>query len=157
MTRLKRFSVDHLYLVVVAGAVFVVVYALWNALQTEPPIHYTQATYEPNKAVYAPGETLIYTPSLQVAQEGWTDFLRTFWDATRDSSAKLCDGSDAPQDAFSRNLPRGILGNARGGRAVSVVVPKMPPGDYILQSSAVKHSGGGQGYYEVKFSITQAC
>jgi hypothetical protein len=149
---------ETLYILVVAGAVLVTVIFVFRLfLPPEPPIHYTHGEYAPDKSVYAPGETLIYTPTLVVKLEGRTDFLRTYWDVTRSAPARLCDGREAPQEQFSRNLPRGIVGNARGGNQVRKFVPKMPPGDYVLLSSAVKAGGGGEGYYEVAFSISEPC
>lgn len=148
---------DILLNTVVFGAVLVVALGLANAIPgEEPPIHYTDQEYAADKAVYMPGETLIYTPTLVIKREGRTFFLRTFWDDTRDGAARLCDGSDAPQDEFSRNLPRGIIGNARGGRQVTIVVPKLPPGSYRLLSSALK-VGGGESHYEVPFRVERAC
>lgn len=121
-----------------------------------PPIHYTQEDYYPDRAVYAPGDTLMYTPTLTINVGGRVDFLRTYWDDTRSQSARLCDGAFAPQDAFSRNLPRGIIGNARGGMAVPYTVPKLPPGHYRILNSATKPSGG-ESDYEVPFEIIETC
>lgn len=161
MNALQRYSI-----VIMAGfasLVFIVFFAVLLYQRfinppppPEPPIHYTEAEYPPSKAIYAPGETLTYTPTLVLKVKGHTDFWRSYYDDTRDKTAVLCDGSPSPQDSFWRNLPAGSIGNARGGRTVSYVVPKMPPGKYRLQSSATKPSGG-EGYYEVPFEITEPC
>jgi hypothetical protein len=158
---MKRLSIDFLYILVAAGAILVTSYGLFAALREpppppQPPIRYTQLDYYPDRAVYAPGETLVYTPTLIVNLAGRTNFLRTYWDDTRNQSARLCDGTSVPQDEFSRNLPRGIIGNARGGTSVSYTVPKMPPGHYRILNSATKPSQG-ESDYEVPFEIRQAC
>jgi hypothetical protein len=121
-----------------------------------PPLHYRSIEYAPARSVYAPGETMVYTPELEVRNAGRVDVLRSFWDVTRDQAATLCSGGSAPIIEVKRNLPAGTVGNVRGGKAVRVSVPMMPPGDYLLISSATGPSGG-QSVYQVAFSIDAAC
>jgi hypothetical protein len=156
MTRLYRLSIDHLYIIIASAAVFVACYGLWSALNTSAPLHYTQVEYTPERSIYAPGETMVYTPALEVKRAGRVDVLRSFWSRSADESATLCNGESAPTITVTRNLPTGTVGNVRGGRAVRVEIPDLPPGDYLLLSSA---SGpvGGQSVYEVRFSVRQAC
>ncbi len=137
--------------------VAVVVFALFRLAQpVQPPLHYLQAEYQPARSVYAPLETLSYTPTLEVKTAGRVTVLRSFWNRTKDSAASLCDGSSAPTVEVVRNLPAGTVGNVRGGRAVLVAVPKLPPGDYWLISSAVGPSGG-QSVTEIPFRVEKSC
>ncbi len=122
----------------------------------EPPLHYTQAEYKPERTIYAPGEPLVYSPTLIVARAGRIDVLRSFWSRTKDANATLCSGQSAPVIQISRNFPPSTVGNVRGGSRVQLLVPLLPPGDYWLISSA-SGPNGGQSVYSVPFKVTQAC
>lgn len=149
---------DYIAIGVAVAAVLIVTIFLYLLVRPpEPPIHYTQSEYYPDKDVYAPGETMVYSPSLVIRQEGIIEFVRTFWDVTHDRSALLCDSTDAPQDRFLRDFPPGTIGNARGGRVVMVLIPKLPPGDYIYRSTAVRWVTPGQSNYSVQFRIETPC
>ena len=122
----------------------------------EPPLHYTQAEYKAEKAVYAPGESMVYSPTLIVARAGRIDVLRSFWSRTKDANATLCSGVSAPTISVSRNFPASVVGNVRGGARVQLLIPPLPPGDYWLLSTATG-ANGGQGVYQVPFRVERAC
>lgn len=126
------------------------------AAPPEPPIHYTQAAYLPERALYAPGESLVYTPTLIIKTPGRVTVLRSYWNLGTDRNATLCSGQSAPVIEISRNLPAGSIGNVRDGNAVRLPVPDLPNGDYLLLSSAVG-AGGGQSVYEVRFRVVGSC
>jgi hypothetical protein len=145
------------FAIVAVVMIAVTIFALLRLAQPpEPPLHYTAAEYPAARPVYAPMETMIYTPTLIVKQEGRIDVLRSFWSRTLDSAALLCDGSPAPTIEARRNLPAGTVGDIRGGRAVLVPIPNLPPGDYWLISSATG-PGGGQSVYQTPFRVVRAC
>lgn len=140
-----------------AGILFVFGYMLFQIAQPiAPPLHYTQLAYTPARAVYAPLESMVYTPTLEIKQAGRVDVLRSFWSVTTDSAASLCDGSSAPTTEIKRNLPPGAVGDIRGARAVRITIPNLPPGDYLLLSSATG-PGGGQSVYQVSFTVIKKC
>lgn len=122
----------------------------------EPPIHYTQGEYLPERSVYAPGESFVYSPTLVIKTAGRIDVFRSFWDRTHDRNATLCSGGSAPTISIARNFPISTVGNVRGGSRVQLIVPPLPPGDYYLISSA-SGPNGGQSVYVVPFSIRREC
>jgi hypothetical protein len=145
------------FALVAAVMISVTVFALFRlARPADPPIHYLAAEYTPDRTTYAPHETMVYTPSLKITKEGRVDVLRSFWNRTENTAATLCDGSSAPIITTTRNLPAGMVGNVRGGRAVRIPIPNLPPGDYWLISSA-SGPGGGQSVYQVPFSVVRHC
>lgn len=152
--------------VVMLGLLGLVVYqSIVPPSPPTPPLRYVVSetdtsiaeTFASDRSIYAPGETLIYTPTLIRQKHGRVDVSRAFYDVTRDQSALLCDGSPAPQIEFWRPLPRGVSHNVRGGRQVLIAIPKMPPGDYLVQSSVIDPANGGEAYVEVPFSIREPC
>lgn len=126
------------------------------ARPADPPIHYTQAEYTPQHAAYAPGESLVYTPTLVIKVAGRVNVLRSYWNVTTDRNAVLCSGQPAPVIEISRNLPIGSIENVRDGNAVRLPVPDLPNGEYLLLSSAVG-ADGGQSVYQVRFKVVRSC
>lgn len=146
------------------GALFVIGYMFYRIGEEiaqpepppEPPIHYTQDEYLPARAIYAPGQTMIYSPTLIIRTPGRVDVFRSFWNRDKDANAALCSGQPAPTISVSRNFPATTLGNVRGGSRVQVLIPPLPPGRYWLLSSAVGPDGG-QSMYQVPFVIAKQC
>ncbi len=137
--------------------VAVVAFALFRlARPPEPPIHYTQEEYTPNKAVYEPGQSMVYSPTLVIRVPGRVNVLRSFWDRTNDRNAVLCSGQSAPVLQVSRNFPPTTIGNVRSSGRVQLLIPDLPPGEYWLLSSA-SGPDGGQSQYAVPFSIRKEC
>lgn len=137
--------------------VCVALYAVYSYIRPpEPPLHYSAAEYQAERPTYAPGENLVYTPTLTVRRTGLVTVIRTFWSVSQDTAATLCDGSSAPIIEVKRILPAGLVGDVRGGRQVRIPVPNLPPGDYLLLSSA-SGPNAGQSVYQVRFSVTQSC
>lgn len=157
MARTKPYAPYAPFLAIAVVGVAVLVYALILVTSPpEPPIHYTQAEYAPARAVYAPGESMVYSPTLIIKAAGRVDVFRSFWDRDRDQNAALCSGGAAPTIAISRNFPMSVIGNVRGGSRVQLLIPNLPPGRYWLLSSA-SGPGGGQSVYRVPFDVTQKC
>jgi hypothetical protein len=126
-----------------------------------PPLAYTQNEYQPERSIYAPGETLVYTASLTVKQDGWPNVVRGFRVNPGETRARLCDGT------FAKNIvvepeyqpapfPPAAVGNEVEGR-IEVPIPDLRPGDYWLTSSVFKASGGGEAVTTVRFSVARAC
>lgn len=154
MDKLKHYGLFALPLLCIIP---IVVYGFFIlARGPEPPLEYTQHEYQAERTELAPGDTLIYTPTLYIRAAGRIDILRTFWSVDRSADAVLCSGEPAPIVQITRNRPRGILNNFRGGSAVKLPIPNLPPGDYLLLSSA-SGPGRGQSDYQVKFSIRRKC
>ena len=120
-----------------------------------PPLRYDAPEYVPESGNVAPFGSLVYTPTLQVAQTGRVSILRSYWNIDTNNSAQLCDGSDAPIIQSTRNLPQTLAGQARAN-PIRVPLPNLPPGHYWLITSATTPTGG-QATYTVSFTITQAC
>lgn len=120
------------------------------------PIEYSQAEYQPERGELAPGEFLVYTPTLKINQAGRVDIFRSFWNRDTDSNAALCSGGPAPVYEIHRNFPVGVVGNVRGGRQARIAIPDLPPGRYWLITSAAGPNGG-QSVTEVGFVIIQPC
>lgn len=121
----------------------------------EPPLHYTQAEYTPERPVLAPGGTLVYTPTLTVNRSGRIEIVRSFWDVGRNQAATLCDGSAAPSVSIARALPLSLHGALRQ-QPVRIELPNLRPGVYLLVSSATKPDGGEAGS-QVRFRVTKRC
>lgn len=107
-----------------------------------PPLTYTRDTYQPERVVYAPGETLVYTASLTVDRAGALELTRGWRTRPAEGRARLCNGENAPviHDGPPPFSP-GAVGTEVEGR-IRVVVPDLPPGDYWLISSVIKKDGG---------------
>ncbi len=125
-----------------------------------PPFTYTQAEYQAERPVYAPGETLSYTASLTIDRAGAIEIIRGFRARPSSGRARLCNGQNAT--TFGKNpgdepppFPPEAIGTEVEGR-VNISIPELPPGDYWLISSASKKDGG-ESLTKVAFSITQKC
>lgn len=163
MTRFQRFTIDHVYLIVALGALVAAMVGLWFALRpaspAEPPIHWTAAEYTPERHVYAPGDTIVYTPTLRMLYGGEVAGLRSFWDVAHVRPARTCDNAPTPTYEINNNFPAGEYGNlVTGAPSVALPIPALPPGDYTIETNV--HGFGvatGQTGYVVRFSVTQAC
>ena len=153
MKRLRRLSIDHLYIIVALGGAFVAAYGLFGVLNNPPALEYTQRYYQAARAVYAPGERIVYTPTLRYRDWGPVDVRRTFNVRPSGVHARLCDGSDAPVRDIPRNLVFESVGVYREPNT-SELVPKLPPGDYWLTNSA---KGERKSQYQVPFSVVEPC
>jgi hypothetical protein len=139
------------------GIMFVLVVLLVRiARPAAQPLEYTQTEYDPERPIYAPGETLVYTASLTIKRAGAIDLVRGWRIRPSDGRARLCNGDNAPVilDTPAPFSP-GAVGNEVEGR-VSVVVPDLPPGDYWLVSSVVKKDGG-ESLTRVGLSVVRPC
>lgn len=152
MTQIKRITIDHLYLVVALGAALVCVLGLYLALYQPPPLQYSQRYYDPARPVYAPGETLSFTPTLQYRDWGAYTVRRTFNSRVTGTTAKLCDGTNAPPHDIPFTLAFEVVGVYREPNT-GEKVPNLPPGDYWLIGSVV----GRRAQYQVAFKIVQPC
>lgn len=121
----------------------------------EPPLAYMQAEYEPERRVLAPGQTLIYTPTLTVNHAGRVELIRSFWDVGRNQSAMLCDDTLAPSVEIVRALPPLLHGVLRQ-QPVRLPIPNLKPGTYLLVTSATNPEGG-EAVTQVPFRVTQRC
>lgn len=137
-------------------AIFSALILIYQRVNPAAPLEYTQHEYAAARTELAPGETLVYSPTLTIRAAGRIDILRSFWNADKGSDAVLCSGQPAPIIQISRNRPRGVLNNFRGGAVVSIPVPNLPPGHYLLLSSA-SGPGRGQSDYQVAFRVTKPC
>lgn len=150
----------HLTLVLAVSALLLAILAalilIYQRVNPAAPLEYTQHEYTPARADLAPGDTLICSPTLTIRAAGRIDILRSYWNVDTGADAVLCSGVPAPIIQLSRNRPRGILNNFRGGASVSLPVPNLPPGHYLLLSSA-SGPGRGQSDYQVAFRVTKPC
>lgn len=107
-----------------------------------PPLRYTQDVYQPERAVYAPGETMVYTATLTVERAGAIHIVRGWRTLPGHARARLCDGSNAPvlQDTPPPFPPEAVDSEVEG--RIVVTVPNLPPGRYVLVTSATKDDGG---------------
>lgn len=137
-------------------AILAALILIYQRVNPSAPLEYTAHDYAPARADLAPGDTLIYSPTLTVRAPGRIDILRSYWNVDTGTDAVLCSGQPAPIIEISRNRPRGVLNNFRGGASVRLPVPNLPPGRYLLLSSA-SGPGRGQSEYQVRFSIRQKC
>ena len=146
--------------IVAALCVGVALFAAYSLVlrKPQPPLTYTTPAYLPERQVYMPGETLVYTPSLTVERGGLTQATRSFWDVDQWNFARLCDGSDAGTiESPKRVFPARAHGRAIANR-VPVKVPNLPPGRYLISSSAHKETAnGGEALSEVEFLIATPC
>lgn len=143
-------------LVAVAMAAILVIVLIRLARPPAPPLAYTQFEYPPERSVYAPGETLVYTPSLRVLRPGALTIRRGWRIRPSGQIATLCDGTTPPIVVSEPPpFPPGAVGMGIN-RRVSVEVPVLPPGDYWLVSSALK-ADGGEALTQVAITITRAC
>ena len=145
---------------VAALCVGVALFAVYTLVLRTPvaPLTYVSPSYIADRQVYAPGDTLVYTPALTVERAGITQVTRSFWDVDKGSFALLCDGTPAPT---LRNDPRVFPARAHGkavANRVPIKIPNLPPGRYLVSSSAVKPTGdGGEALSEVEFLIARPC
>lgn len=153
---MKKYAAIIVVMFALLLSILAVLIQTYRAAQRSAPLEYTQSSYTPDRAVYRPGDSLVYTPTLVVRHEGRVNVLRTFWDLTRNQSAQLCSGVAAKRITIENNLPVGIVGNVRGGRSVPVRLEDLPNGDYALITSA-SGPDGGQGVYEVRFTVVGSC
>jgi hypothetical protein len=154
INKIKPYWIFALPLVVIVPILLLGFYVL--AAGPGAPLQYTERSYTPEHSVLAPGDTLVYTPTLVIRRAGRIEVLRSFWSVDTSKDAALCSGDPAPIIEIVRNRPASIIGNVRGGVAVTVPVPNLPPGRYLLLTS-VSGPGGGQDAYEVPFVITKNC
>lgn len=136
-----------------------------------PPLAYTQVEYLTDRSriesgrtipgVYNPGETLTYTASLEVKQDGALEVVRGFRTDPGFARAQLCDGTTAknivpaPEDQPSPFPPAAVNNNVEG--RIAVLIPDLKPGLYWLTSSVYKVATGGEAVTTVKFRVTRAC
>lgn len=149
---------ETLYLLPYIGLLILVALLAVYALTMRPPpsLTYTATVYFPVRTVYAPGETLAYTATLDVAQPGSIDIRRGFRTQPSHAWARLCDGAPSRTIAIT---PPPFPDNAVGigiTQSVTVTVPLLPPGSYELTSSA-SNGRGGESTYRVPFQVMQPC
>lgn len=143
------------FFVITLGVVGTVLFRI--AQGPQPPLEYTQHSYLAETVQLRTGQHLRYTPELIVRESGRVDILRSYWSIDKSADAVLCDGTTpAPTETISRNRPKGIIGNIRGGRYVDTPVPNLPKGKYLYLTSA-SGPGRGQSDYEVYFEVVSNC
>lgn len=123
-----------------------------------PPIRYSTSVFLPERAVYAPGETLRYTPTLTLRAETEIEGIRTIVSAHTRRTARLCDGTSALPIPIHSGAEEGTEANIDGGAFVAVPIPKLPPGEYWVRTFV--HGFGessGQATYRVLFSVKEPC
>jgi hypothetical protein len=120
------------------------------------PLTYTQAVYTPEQPVYAPGETMTYTATLEIERAGGIGLIRGWRTLPDAGRARLCNGENAPViEETPPPFPASAVGQNVEGR-ISVTVPDLPPGDYALVSTVFKFDGG-ESMTEVHFRIIKPC
>ncbi len=124
-------------------------------LRPPPPLKYTREYYAPVVEAVCPGGSLQWAPTLVVRDAGYIAIHRSFWDRRRNTSAKLRDGTNAPEIEVQRNLPF-ELASADRANTVLISVPDLPPGAYWLVSTA-RGPGTAQAMYQVPFVIPSTC
>lgn len=138
----------------------VLVYQGVQRSQAAPPLRYTQTTYTPDKAVYVPGETLHFTPTLILGYGGRITGLRTIINVDTHRTARLCDGTALKQKyPLDTNLDRGAYGDVMSGlSSVAILIEKMPPGHYKVATNINGYgTQSGEVGHDVYFSIQQPC
>lgn len=158
-----RIAQGILYSAVIIAAFVVLGAFLWRLSRPPtPPLVYTDYTYAAERAVYAPGDTLVYTATLAVAREGRFDVRRGWRNRLPGPApkpeplARLCDGTEAPTiDVARPAYTRDAVGATTEGQ-IAWPVPLLPPGDYWLISSAIKLDGG-EAITRVPVTITRPC
>lgn len=124
----------------------------------DPPVKYTAAVFPPEKPIYAPGETLRYTPTLILRSETEIGGHRFIMSATTRRIARLCDGTPARPIPVVGGAEEGTEANIDGGAFVPILIPKLPPGDYWVRSFVHGYGeSSGQATYRVFFSVREPC
>ena len=149
--------------IVATAAVGVALFAVYAIVIRGPqaPLKYTQKEYQAERAVYAPGETLVYTATLTVKRVGALTLTRGYRISAPGTKAdfgraRLCNGTNAPViSEMVPPFPEGSLGVNVEGK-VSVPVYDMPPGSYWLVSSVGK-ADSGESLTQVALTITKPC
>lgn len=120
-----------------------------------PPIEYSADYYTPERVALAPGDTLIYTPTLTIAHGGYLKVVRGYWNIDQNQAATDCEGKIVPPIVMERSVPPLVAGVVRGN-IVKLVIPALPPGHYWLSSTAMGPTGGTASYL-VGFSVVKPC
>lgn len=160
--RLMKNAREHIFAIVIVLVAGVV---LWLAVdiryfnKTEPPMSYSATEYVPDKSIYAPGETLHFTPTLTMGHGGRVTGLRTIINAQTHLAARLCDGGPTKKYPIEQNLDRGVYGDVvTGAPSVTIEIEKMPPGRYKVATNINGYGDqAGQVGHDVYFAITEPC
>lgn len=132
---------------------------IYEAVQLDPPMRYTADAYPPDKDVYAPGDTLYFSPTIILGHGGQVDGLRTIMDTSTHKRARLCNGLPSRQYDIHTTLDRGLSGNIMtGGPNVPIAIERLPPGRYKVATNV--HGYGdqaGQIGHDVYFRLETPC
>lgn len=128
--------------VVALALVLVILVGFAVLLRRPAPIAYRSKVYTPAADVLAPGDSLVYTPTLVLSREGDLKIVRTFWRLDTHKIARLCTGQVTDSiERQPRSVPDDVLGFVQDDQ-VTVKIPVVPPGDYVLSSTAITNAGG---------------
>jgi hypothetical protein len=155
LMRTRKFWALLPFLALAAVMVAVTLFSLGAATsRPSPPLVYTKDTYDAERLVYVPGETLVYTASLTIAESGDVDVERGWRTRPGEARSLLCDGTPAPvlEDDPPPFSP-GAVDNEVEGR-ITVRVPDLQPGDHWLISSV---KGLGEAVTRVPVRIERPC
>lgn len=120
------------------------------------PFEYTRDEYQAEHFIYAPGETLVYTPTLTVKRSGVFDTRRGWRTRPAAQRARDCAGNPIPPIVDNPPpFPPDAIDTDVETR-VAVPVPNLPPGDYWLVSSVTKPDGG-ESITKVAFRVLTPC
>ena len=129
--------------------------ALIAAVRPPAPLVYDQPYYIADDAALCPGDVLVWTPTLTVRDAGLITIVRTYWDVANDRAAQTKDGMTLVSIEASRVLPAHLAGKPRAN-TVRLIVPDLPPGAYVVSTSA-RGVGTEQAVYGVFFSVLSTC
>lgn len=123
-----------------------------------PPLAYTAKEYTPERLVYLPGDTMVFTPALSVKVVDTVQIVRGIRNAETHRQALLCDGTLS--DVSSRiPAPYGFADlNAALEGPFPFPIPNLPPGRYELNNDVFSlHPSGGSAQYSVFFLVARPC
>ena len=142
------------YAALLIGVLAFALYAL--TMRPTPSLSYSATDYFPARSVYAPGEVLAYTATLDVALPGSIDIRRGFRTMPDHRWAVLCDGTQSRTMTIAPPpYPEASVGSAFT-LPITITLPLLPPGVYELTSSA-SNGRGGESTYRVPFRVARPC